>query len=95
MQSWNWPKHLKKKKTLLALSVMFCLSCESAPKGLTCISDPSVNGLECFDSRDNKSKYLRYDESDNFVCRPAEFDKELALYYQSRCKDEKATGGDN
>lgn len=64
----------------LALLLLSC-STSTAPKGLTCISDPVANGMWCYDTHTNKDSKLSYNETDLFVCRPPDHDKALIEFF--------------
>lgn len=56
-------------RLLLILSLGFLVaSCTTAPPLTTvCVSDPPSHGFQCYDPRTEKSYFLNYDESENYV----------------------------
>lgn len=73
-------------KIFLAISLVFSLTaCGVGPKVTICVSDPSQKGFQCFDQRTNKSFFLVYDKSENYIAMsPA--DTKTVLNY---CKQKK------
>jgi hypothetical protein len=59
------------QKICLILFVACLLSsCKTGPQVTVCVSDPQVNGLDCYDQRTQKSFFLPYAQSDKYVALP-------------------------
>ena len=55
-------------KLLLTLLLILPLNdCANGPKVKVCVSDPKVQGFDCYDERTGESSFLPYSESDKYV----------------------------
>jgi hypothetical protein len=79
----------KRFKILSVAASLFLASCGSGPKVTVCVSDPQNGGFQCV-THDDKTNFLPYTESENYVALPPDDMRSLIEYCGLKSRDKVA-----
>jgi len=82
---------LKRSKILfVAVNIsLLTMSCGSGPKVTVCVSDPANNGFQCV-THDDKTIFLPFSDSDNYVALPPDHMRSLIEYCGLKSREQVA-----
>lgn len=56
------------------------------PKVDVCISDPANTGFDCHNAQTNVTHFIKFTDTENYVCLNPVDMKTLLVYYKQQCK---------